>query len=139
MLLCFSQHIRLRFPFLMFQISCIDSESAHALRLVELNTLRILHQSPCDKSFHRASQIHFYNDIFSYATGLLIDQFQCLHISDQHICISWRQKMQGCRRERSFSSKYFKGAPKLKPKIIFASPTKVGENTINILNCYFSK
>ena len=35
--------------------------------------------------------------------------------------------------------KLIKAAPKLQPKIIFVSITKIGENTTNILNCYFSK
>ena len=33
---------------------------------------------------------------------------------------------------------YFKGATKSYWKIIFVSATKIGENTTNILNCYFS-
>ena len=32
----------------------------------------------------------------------------------------------------------FKGATKSYREIIFVSATKIGENTINILNCYFS-
>ena len=31
----------------------------------------------------------------------------------------------------------FKGATKLKPKIIFVSTKKIGESTINIINCCF--
>ena len=33
---------------------------------------------------------------------------------------------------------FFKGAAKSYRKIFFVSATKIGENTTNILNCYFS-
>ena len=44
--------------------------------------------------------------------------------------------------DKTFTIKLFtqiEGGTKLYPQIIFVSTTKLGGNTINILNCYFSK
>ena len=50
------------------------------------------------------------------------------------------QKPRYLENETSFSiqiKKLIKGATKSYRKIIFVSATKIGENTSNILNCYF--
>ena len=42
------------------------------------------------------------------------------------------------RNINSYITDCIKGATKSYRKIIFVSATKIGENTTNILNCYFS-